>query len=84
MSKEAYIGDAVYIRLNEFDLEIFTGDGNNQRIFLEPEVLVNMLKTIENWKLCPGCLARGFEKSKLSPYRCGFCDGTIGGQTGEA
>lgn len=39
MEKETYLGDAVYASFDGWHIWLRTGDGNNQRIALEPEVL---------------------------------------------
>ena len=38
MDKETYLGDAVYVSFDGYHIWLRTGDGNNQRIALEPAV----------------------------------------------
>lgn len=37
--RETYLGDAVYASFDGYQIWLRTGDGNNQRIALEPAVL---------------------------------------------
>jgi hypothetical protein len=39
MKNETYLGDAVYASFDGYQIWLRTGDGGNQRIALEPEVL---------------------------------------------
>ena len=39
MENETYLGDAVYASFDGYQIWLRTGDGNNQRIALEPAVL---------------------------------------------
>lgn len=39
LDNETYLGDAVYASFDGWQIRLRTGDGNNQIIFLEPEVL---------------------------------------------
>ena len=39
MNRETYLGDAVYASFDGYHIWLRTGDGNNQRIALEPAVL---------------------------------------------
>ena len=39
MTEEDYLGDAVYASFDGYQIWLRTGDGNNQRIALEPAVL---------------------------------------------
>jgi hypothetical protein len=50
---ETYIGDAVYASFDGYRIWLRTGDGNNQRIALEPEV--NFALT----KYAQGCFRMG-------------------------
>ena len=46
---EEYLGDAVYVSFDGYHIWLRTGDGNNQRIALEPSVftaLVNYQKRL--------------------------------------
>lgn len=48
--KEEYLGDAVYASFDGFSVWLRTGDGNNQRICLEPTILralVNFAKGVD-------------------------------------
>jgi hypothetical protein len=38
MDKETYLGDAVYASFDGYQIWLRTGDGNDNRIALEPEV----------------------------------------------
>lgn len=38
MSQPEYLGDAVYASFDGWQIELRTGDGNNQVIYLEPRV----------------------------------------------
>jgi hypothetical protein len=38
-NQEVYLGDAVYASFDGYQIWLRTGDGNNQRIALEPQVL---------------------------------------------
>lgn len=38
MENETYLGDAVFASFDGFQIWLRTGDGNNQRIALEPSV----------------------------------------------
>jgi len=44
MSRETYLGDAVYASFDGYHIWLRTGDGNNQRIALEPSVFTALLK----------------------------------------
>lgn len=49
--KEVYLGDAVYASFDGYQIWLRTGDGNNQRIALEPgvfEALVEYAKSLRN------------------------------------
>ena len=51
MSKEIYLGDAVYASFDGYQIWLRTGDGNNQRIALEPAVyqaLVAYVQTLRD------------------------------------
>jgi hypothetical protein len=39
MENETYLGDAVYASFDGYHIWLRTGDGGNQRIALEPQVL---------------------------------------------
>jgi len=41
---ETYLGDAVYASFDGYQIWLRTGDGNNQRIALEPEVLAALFE----------------------------------------
>lgn len=41
--RETYLGDAVYASFDGWNIWLRTGDGNNQRIALEPEVLAALV-----------------------------------------
>ena len=47
-SKEVYLGDAVYASYDGYQIWLRTGDGNNQRIALEPNVIERLLDYIRN------------------------------------
>jgi len=42
-----YIGDAVYVHHDGYHIWLTTGDGNNQRIALEPAVWQGLM----NWRM---------------------------------
>lgn len=44
MSAERYLGDAVYASFDGYQIWLRTGDGNNQRIALEPAVYAALLQ----------------------------------------
>lgn len=44
MERERYLGDAVYASFDGYQIWLYTGDGNNQRIALEPAVFGALLK----------------------------------------
>lgn len=41
-NREVYLGDAVYASFDGYHIQLRTGDGNNQRIALEPAVLESL------------------------------------------
>lgn len=48
--KEIYLGDAVYVSNDGYQIKLRTGDGNNQIIYLEPEVWLALVKYVEGMK----------------------------------
>lgn len=44
MREEVYLGDAVYASFDGYHIWLRTGDGNNQRIALEPRVLAGLME----------------------------------------
>ena len=42
--EEVYLGDAVYASFDGYQIRLRTGDGNNQVIYLEPEVMEALMK----------------------------------------
>ena len=49
---EEYLGDAVYASHDGYQVWLRTGDGNNQRIALEPPVIAALVRYVE--RLSPG------------------------------
>jgi hypothetical protein len=47
---ETYLGDAVYASFDGYQIWLRTGDGNNQRIALEPSVLDALWRYTEDLK----------------------------------
>lgn len=47
-SREVYLGDAVYVSFDGYQIWLRTGDGNNQRIALDPYVFRDLQKYIAN------------------------------------
>ena len=43
MGKETYLGDGVYASHDGYQIWLRTGDGNNQRIALEPSVFASLV-----------------------------------------
>jgi hypothetical protein len=43
MAEEVYLGDAVYASFDGWHIWLRTGDGNNQRIALEPQVFERLV-----------------------------------------
>lgn len=41
---EEYLGDAVYASFDGYNIWLRTGDGNNQRIALDPGVYANLVR----------------------------------------
>ncbi len=48
MENETYLGDAVYASFDGWQICLRTGDGNNQRIYLEPGVYQSLLRFVES------------------------------------
>lgn len=48
MTDETYLGDAVYASFDGYHIWLRTGDGNNQRIALEPSVLRELFDYAKN------------------------------------
>ena len=44
---ESYIGDAVYASFDGWQIKLRTGDGNNQVIYLEPDVVRSLVRYVE-------------------------------------
>ena len=44
LQEETYLGDAVYASFDGWMILLRNGDGNNNRIFLEPEVLTALFR----------------------------------------
>jgi hypothetical protein len=57
MERETYLGDAVYASFDGFHIWLRTGDGNNQRIALEPAVL----RALDDYRKELAKLERGAE-----------------------
>jgi hypothetical protein len=53
MSKED-LGDAVMVEFDGYGLWLTTDDGNNQRIYLEPEVYHALTRYVERLKVPTG------------------------------
>lgn len=47
---EEYLGDAVYVSFDGYQLWLRTGDGNNNRIALEPSVYVALTQYVARLK----------------------------------
>lgn len=47
---ETYLGDAVYASFDGYQIWLRTGDGNNQRIALEPATLQALMRYVESLK----------------------------------
>ena len=47
---ESYLGDAVYASFDGYQISLRTGDGNNQRIALEPEVYQALVRYVQALK----------------------------------
>lgn len=45
---ESYIGDAVYASFDGWHIKLRTGDGNNQVIYLEPDVVRSLMRYAKN------------------------------------
>lgn len=45
-TKETYLGDAVYASFDGYQVWLRTGDGNNNRIALEQEVMQNLMRYV--------------------------------------
>ena len=45
---ETYLGDAVYASFDGYMIKLRTGDGNNQVIYLEPEVYAALASYVES------------------------------------
>jgi len=52
---EEYLGDAVYASYDGYQVWLRTGDGNDNRIALDPYVLAALIHYVEN--LSPGFIA---------------------------
>lgn len=50
MSDETYLGDAVYASFDGYQIWLRTGDGNDNRIALEPAVYAALLKFVDDLK----------------------------------
>ena len=51
MSEQKYLGDAVYASFDGWQIELRTGDGNNQVIYLEPSTYWELTQFAEKcWK----------------------------------
>lgn len=50
MERERYLGDAVYASFDGYHIWLRTGDGNDQRIALEPSVYDALLKYVDDLK----------------------------------
>lgn len=44
MDREVYLGDAVFASFDGWHIWLRTGDGNNQRIALDPDVFAALVK----------------------------------------
>lgn len=53
MDQETYLGDAVYASFDGWQVWLRTGDGNNNRIALEPEVLSALFDYCERLRRAP-------------------------------
>lgn len=47
MTEETYLGDAVYASFDGYQIWLRTGDGNDNRIALEPAVYEALVKYVE-------------------------------------
>jgi hypothetical protein len=47
---ETYLGDAVYCSFDGWQICLRTGDGNNQRIYLEPSVYAALVAYVAELK----------------------------------
>jgi len=45
---EVYLGDAVFASFDGYQIRLRTDDGNNQVIYLEPEVLKKLMNYADN------------------------------------
>jgi hypothetical protein len=50
VEREEYLGDAVYVSFDGYQIWLRTGDGNNQRIALEPVVYDRLVRYVESLK----------------------------------
>lgn len=50
MNNETYLGDAVYASFDGWHIWLRTGDGNNQRIALEPSVYEALIRYANSLK----------------------------------
>ena len=50
MENEIYLGDGVYASFDGYQIWLCTGDGNNQRIALEPVVYSNLVRYANSLK----------------------------------
>jgi hypothetical protein len=48
--RETYLGDAVYASFDGWQICLRTGDGNDQRIYLEPGVYASLLAYVAKLK----------------------------------
>lgn len=48
MDNETYLGDAVYVSFDGWMLKLRTDDGNNQVIYLEPQVYGQLERYVES------------------------------------
>jgi hypothetical protein len=44
---ESYIGDAVYVSFDGYQLKLRTGDGHNQVIYMEPNVYFSLIAYVD-------------------------------------
>ena len=50
INDKVYLGDAVYAQFDGFNIQLTTGDGNNQIIYLEQPVMDALIKYNEALK----------------------------------
>jgi len=53
MSERTYLGDGLYASFDGFQLELRTGDGNNQVVYVDPDVFASLCRfALKCWPNC--------------------------------